>query len=120
MILMQKKTALFNRSNTNASKRSTPPTSSNKSPQALPLRGPREKLPFPKMFWTQLFKEWKTFSGGQIAIRGIRCKMMYYLVNDTATGKRKSECSYQESNLRPSDYLFGRSSTTELQETRGS
>ena len=34
-------------------------------------------------------------------------------------GKRKSECSYQESNLRPSDYKFG-CSTTELQETCGS
>ena len=33
-------------------------------------------------------------------------------------GKRKSECSYQESNLRPSDYWF-ECSTTELQETRG-
>ena len=39
--------------------------------------------------------------------------------NDTGKlGKRNSEYSYQESNLRPSDYLFG-SSTTELQETRG-
>ena len=40
--------------------------------------------------------------------------------NDTGIlGKRNSEFSQQESNLRPSDYLFGRS-TTELQETRGS
>ena len=46
--------------------------------------------------------------------------MVYYSVNDTGTlGKRKSECSHQESNLRPSDNQFGRSST-ELQETRGS
>ena len=31
--------------------------------------------------------------------------MMYYSVSDTdKLGKRKSECSYQESNLRPSDY----------------
>ena len=30
---------------------------------------------------------------------------MCYLVNDTGIlGKRKRECSYQESNLRPSDY----------------
>ena len=29
-------------------------------------------------------------------------RMMYYSVNDTGIlGKRKSECSYQESNLRP-------------------
>ena len=41
--------------------------------------------------------------------------MMYYSVNDTGI----LECSYQESNLRPSDYL-SRCSTTELQETRGS
>ena len=40
--------------------------------------------------------------------------------NDTGIlGKRNSEFSQQESNLRPSDYQFGRS-TTELQETRGS
>ena len=40
--------------------------------------------------------------------------------NDTGKlGKINSECSYQESNLRPSDYYFG-CSTTELQETRGS
>ena len=40
--------------------------------------------------------------------------------NDTGKlGKRKSEFSQQESNLRPSDYQFRRS-TTELQETRGS
>ena len=40
--------------------------------------------------------------------------------NDTGIlGKRNSEFSQQESNLRPSDYWFGRS-TTELQETRGS
>ena len=32
-------------------------------------------------------------------------RMMYYSVNDTGIlQKRKSECSYQESNLRPSDY----------------
>ena len=31
--------------------------------------------------------------------------MMYYSVSDTGIlGKRKSECSYQESNLRPPDY----------------
>ena len=34
-------------------------------------------------------------------------------------GKGNSEFSQQESNLRPSNYQFGRS-TTELQETRGS
>ena len=34
-------------------------------------------------------------------------------------GKRHSECYYQESNIRPSDYLFG-CSTTEPQETRES
>ena len=46
--------------------------------------------------------------------------MMYYSVNDTGIlGKIKSECSYQKSNQRPSDYQFG-CSTTELQETRGS
>ena len=40
--------------------------------------------------------------------------------NDTGIlGKRNSEFSQQESNLRPSDYYLGRS-TTELQETRGS
>ena len=39
--------------------------------------------------------------------------------NDTGKlGKRNSECSHQESNLRPSDYKFG-CSTTELQETCG-
>ena len=32
-------------------------------------------------------------------------RMMYYSVSDTSIlGKRKSEYSYQESNLRPSDY----------------
>ena len=40
--------------------------------------------------------------------------------NDTGKlGKRNSECSYKESNLRSSDYKFG-CSTTELQETHGS
>ena len=40
--------------------------------------------------------------------------------NDTGIlGKRNSEFSQQESNLRPSDYQFGLC-TTELQETRGS
>ena len=39
-----------------------------------------------------------------------------FLVSDTG---KLGECPYQESNLRPSDYKFGRS-TTELQETRGS
>ena len=39
--------------------------------------------------------------------------------NDTGKlGKINSECSYQELNLRPSDYQFG-CSTTELQETSG-
>ena len=39
--------------------------------------------------------------------------------NDTGIlGKRHSEFSQQESNLRPSDYQFERS-TTELQETHG-
>ena len=46
--------------------------------------------------------------------------MMFYSVNDTGIlGKMKSECSYQELILRPSDYQFGHS-TTELQETCGS
>ena len=46
-------------------------------------------------------------------------RMMYYSVSDTGILGKKSECSYQESNLRLSDYWFG-CSTTELQETRGS
>ena len=47
-------------------------------------------------------------------------RMMIILESDAGIlGKKKSECSYQESNLRPSDYWFG-CSTTELQETRGS
>ena len=47
-------------------------------------------------------------------------RMVYNSVSDTdKLEKRKSERSYQESNLRLSDYLFG-CSTTELQETRGS
>ena len=34
-----------------------------------------------------------------------RIRMMNYLVSDTGIlEKRKSECSYQELNLRPSDY----------------
>ena len=45
-------------------------------------------------------------------------RIMYYSVGDTGILEKKSECSYQESNLRPSDYEFG-CSTTELQETRG-
>ena len=45
-------------------------------------------------------------------------RMMHYSVSDTGILGNKSECSYQGSNLRPSDYLFG-CSTTELQETRG-
>ena len=47
--------------------------------------------------------------------------MNFFLISDTGIlGKRKSEFSQQESNLRPSDHWFGRS-TTELQkqETRG-
>ena len=40
--------------------------------------------------------------------------MVYYSVNNTGIlRKRKSECPYQESNLRPSNYQFG-CSTTEL------
>ena len=31
-------------------------------------------------------------------------KMMYYSVNDTGILGKKSDCFYQESNLRPSDY----------------
>ena len=32
-------------------------------------------------------------------------RMVYYSMSDTAIlGKTKSECRYQESNLRPSDY----------------
>ena len=43
-----------------------------------------------------------------------------FSVSDTGKlKKRKSEFSQQESNTRPSDYLFG-CSTTELQEARGS
>ena len=46
-------------------------------------------------------------------------RTVYYSVSNTSKlGKRKSECSYQESNLRPSDHQF-ECSTTELQETRG-
>ena len=34
-----------------------------------------------------------------------RLRMMYYWVSDTGIlGKRKSECSYPELNLRPYDY----------------
>ena len=40
-------------------------------------------------------------------------RMMCYSVMTQAYSEKE-----QESNLRPSDYLFGRS-TTELQETRG-
>ena len=60
-------------------------------------------------------------------------RMVYCSVNDTGKlGKRKSECSYQELNLRPSDYLSSSDalpgtfffSTSymymQLQETRGS
>ena len=46
-------------------------------------------------------------------------RMIFFSVSNTGIlGKRNSEFSQQESNLRPSDYQFGRS-TTELQETRG-
>ena len=49
-----------------------------------------------------------------------KLRMIFFSVSDTGIlGKRNSEFSQQESNLRPSDYKFGRS-TTELQETRGS
>ena len=35
----------------------------------------------------------------------MRMMYMYYSMNDAGIlGKWKSECSYQESNLRPSDY----------------
>ena len=51
---------------------------------------------------------------------GIHFENDIFSVSDTGIlGKRNSEFSQQESNLRPSDYKFGRS-TTELQETRGS
>ena len=52
---------------------------------------------------------------------GEKMTMMYCSVMTHANAKKEisSECSYQESNLRPSDFLFGRS-TTELQENRGS
>ena len=51
---------------------------------------------------------------------GEQMRMMCYSVMTQAySEKGNSECSYQESNLRPSDYQFGRS-TTEPQETRGS
>ena len=33
-----------------------------------------------------------------------RLRMMYYSTSDTGLLGKKSECSYQESNLRPSDY----------------
>ena len=36
---------------------------------------------------------------------GEQMRMMYYSVSDTGIlGKRNSECSYQESKRRPSDY----------------
>ena len=41
--------------------------------------------------------------------------MMHYSVNDTGKlGKRNSEFSQQESNLRPSDYQFGCSEAIKL------
>ena len=44
---------------------------------------------------------------------------IFFSVSDTGIlGKRNSEFSQQETNLRPSDNYFGRS-TTALQETRG-
>ena len=45
-------------------------------------------------------------------------RMMYCPVSDTGIlGKRKSECSYQESNLRPPDYYFGFSTIYSAQST---
>ena len=39
------------------------------------------------------------------SILNIRVRKVYFSVSDTGIlGKRKSECSYQEPNLRPSDY----------------
>ena len=35
---------------------------------------------------------------------GEQMRMMYYSVSDTGILAKKSEFSYQESNLRPSDY----------------
>ena len=46
-------------------------------------------------------------------------RMIYYPVMTQVNSEKNSDCSYQESNLRPSDYWFG-CSTTELQENRGS
>ena len=44
----------------------------------------------------------------------------YYSISDSGIlEQRKSECSYWESNRRPSNYKFG-CPTTDLQETRGS
>ena len=34
----------------------------------------------------------------------ITIRMMYYSVSDTGIIGKKSECSHQESNIRPSDY----------------
>ena len=49
---------------------------------------------------------------------GNKMRMMYYSGSDTdIERKRKSEPSQLESNLHPSDYLFG-CFITELQETR--
>ena len=37
----------------------------------------------------------------------LKLRMMYYSVSDIGILGKKSECSYQVSNLRPSDYYFG-------------
>ena len=59
--------------------------------------------------------DWVSFSFAEKVAR----ENDVYSVNDTGILGKKSDCSYQESNLRPSDYSFG-FSTTELQETRAS
>ena len=58
-------------------------------------------------------REHLTFQVNDVTFSFLR--MMYYSLSDTGKlGKGKSECSYQKSNLRSSDYYFGYS-TTELQ-----
>ena len=63
---------------------------------------------------------WNDFKYNHIRLRYSNVENDVLFSNDTGIlGKRNSEFSQQESNLRPPDYKFGRS-TTELQETRGS
>ena len=72
------------------------------------------------MLWALQFVGLNIIATFKLLSTSLILRMMCYSVSDAGTlGKTKSECSYQESKLRPSDNYFG-CSTTELPETRGS